>query len=153
MENGLRRLIEPSLFGSDPVALDMSNWLNSLLQAPSPQPGLSCVELELAIMPTLTLAYPDATRFPLLDFPLHLPVDLLGPSVLIQVLSINMLENKVIYNTARHVQSDAKTLFHEITPAKRYQFTVTTGCGLGTLQALGYVMILLFVHGISVFLD
>eukprot|EP00117_Sycon_ciliatum_P024342 scpid26232/ scgid20445/ MAP kinase-activating death domain protein; Differentially expressed in normal and neoplastic cells; Insulinoma glucagonoma clone 20; Rab3 GDP/GTP exchange factor len=99
MESGWRRLIDPSLVETDQVAADLINWIHGLLNAPTPQPGFTCVEIELAIMPTLTLAYPDPSRFPLVDFPLHLPVDLLGPDRLIEVLVIVMLENKVVFQS------------------------------------------------------
>ena len=95
MENGWRRLIDPFLVDSDPCAAALHVWIKGLLSAPTPQPGKTCIELELAIMPTLTLAYPDTSRFPLVDFPLHLPVDLLGPKTLIEVLTIVLLEQKV----------------------------------------------------------
>lgn len=49
----------------------------------------------MSILPTITLAYPDHTRFALLDFPLHLPLDLLGPELMARVLSIVLLEQKV----------------------------------------------------------
>jgi len=43
------------------------------------------------------LALPDQTRFSLVDFPLHLPLDLLGVEKCIQVLECIILEHKVCY--------------------------------------------------------
>lgn len=43
----------------------------------------------------LVFAMPDHTRFSLVDFPLHLPLELLGVDTCLRVLSLIMLENKV----------------------------------------------------------
>jgi len=40
-------------------------------------------------------ALPDHTRFSLVDFPLHLPLELLGVDTCLKVLSCIMLEHKV----------------------------------------------------------
>lgn len=45
--------------------------------------------------PPLAFALPDHTRFSLVDFPLHLPLELLGIDTCLYVLSIILLENKV----------------------------------------------------------
>nr|KAG5689468.1 hypothetical protein BaRGS_021015 [Batillaria attramentaria] len=44
----------------------------------------------------LLFALPDHTRFSLVDFPLHLPLELLGVDTCLRVLSAIMLEHKVI---------------------------------------------------------
>jgi len=43
----------------------------------------------------LVFALPDHTRFSLVDFPLHLPLELLGVDTCLKVLSCIMLEHKV----------------------------------------------------------
>jgi hypothetical protein len=43
----------------------------------------------------MLFALPDHTRFSLVDFPLHLPLELLGVDLCIRVLVLIMLENKV----------------------------------------------------------
>ena len=43
----------------------------------------------------LVFALPDHTRFSLIDFPLHLPLELLGVDVCLKVLCCIMLEHKV----------------------------------------------------------
>ena len=43
----------------------------------------------------LTFALPDPKRFELVDFPLHLPLELLGVDTCLKVLSAIMLEQKV----------------------------------------------------------
>jgi hypothetical protein len=43
----------------------------------------------------MLFALPDHTRFSLVDFPLHLPLELLGVDLCIRVLTLIMLENKV----------------------------------------------------------
>jgi hypothetical protein len=45
--------------------------------------------------PPMLFALPDHTRFSLVDFPLHLPLELLGVELCIRVLILIMLENKV----------------------------------------------------------
>ena len=43
----------------------------------------------------MLFALPDHTRFSLVDFPLHLPLELLGVDLGIRVLTLIMLESKV----------------------------------------------------------
>ena len=45
----------------------------------------------------LMLALPDHTRFSLVDFPLHLPLELLGVDACLHVLILILLESKVIH--------------------------------------------------------
>lgn len=55
--------------------------MNSILTAPVPVPGSTRIECELlssSIQDSLLFALPDHTRFSLVDFPLHLPLELLG---------------------------------------------------------------------------
>jgi hypothetical protein len=47
-------------------------------------------------MPTIEFALPDHTRFSLVDFPLHLPIELLGVDVVVKLLAATMLEHKVL---------------------------------------------------------
>ena len=47
------------------------------------------------LQPALVFALPDHTRFSLVDFPLHLPLELLGVEMCLKVLSLIMLEHKV----------------------------------------------------------
>ena len=49
-------------------------------------------------------ALPDHTRFSLVDFPLHLPFELLGVDVAIKVLTAVMLEFKVSNNFYRFLE-------------------------------------------------
>lgn len=51
------------------------------------------------ILPTFEFALPDHTRFSFVDFPLHLPLELLGIDTAMKVMAAVMLESKVeIYN-------------------------------------------------------
>ena len=43
----------------------------------------------------VVFALPDHTRFSLVDFPLHLPLELLGVDLCMKVLTLIMLEHKV----------------------------------------------------------
>ncbi len=55
-----------------------------------------CIQIEtLPNEPPMLFALPDHTRFSLVDFPLHLPLELLGVDLCIRVLTLIMLENKV----------------------------------------------------------
>jgi hypothetical protein len=47
----------------------------------------------------MLFALPDHTRFSLVDFPLHLPLELLGVDLCIRVLTLIMLENKVVFQS------------------------------------------------------
>lgn len=63
---------------------EIEKWILRLLSAPVPVPGKTRVELEV-LSPTahapLVFALPDHTRFTLVDFPLHLPLELLGKQI------------------------------------------------------------------------
>jgi len=51
--------------------------------------------LSPTLHPALIFALPDHTRFSLVDFPLHLPLELLGVDICLKVLTLILLENKV----------------------------------------------------------
>ncbi|XP_045489111.1 MAP kinase-activating death domain protein isoform X2 [Pieris rapae] len=78
---------------------EIETWILRLLSAPVPVPGKTRVELEV-LSPTahapLVFALPDHTRFTLVDFPLHLPLELLGVDTCLKVLTLIILENKVV---------------------------------------------------------
>ncbi|XP_041471516.1 MAP kinase-activating death domain protein-like isoform X4 [Lytechinus variegatus] len=75
----------------------IETWMLRLLSAPVPVPGKTRVEIEiLESQPSLVFALPDHTRFSLADFPLHLPLELLGVDTCLSVLTLIMLENKVV---------------------------------------------------------
>ncbi|XP_061378806.1 MAP kinase-activating death domain protein isoform X3 [Danaus plexippus] len=78
---------------------EIETWILRLLSAPVPVPGKTRLELEV-LSPTahapLVFALPDHTRFTLVDFPLHLPLELLGVDTCLRVLTLIMLENKVV---------------------------------------------------------
>ena len=59
---------------------DIENWINRLLEAPTPKEMEACVELEVFPQNSLvlTFALPDKNRLSMCDFPLHLPLELLG---------------------------------------------------------------------------
>ncbi|XP_030845012.1 MAP kinase-activating death domain protein isoform X3 [Strongylocentrotus purpuratus] len=75
----------------------IETWMLRLLSAPVPVPGKTRVEIEiLESQPALVFALPDHTRFSLADFPLHLPLELLGVDTCLSVITLIMLENKVV---------------------------------------------------------
>jgi len=78
---------------------EINSWVMKLLQCPVPTAGKNKVTLEL-LPPSLQtpsiIAIPDSTRLSLLDFPLHLPLELLGIDLCLEVLTAILLENKVV---------------------------------------------------------
>ena len=77
---------------------DIEDWILRLLKVPLPIAGEVRIEVELLprhIQPPLTFALPEKSRFSLLDFPLHLPLELLGVDTCLKVLTCILLENKV----------------------------------------------------------
>ncbi|XP_068225676.1 MAP kinase-activating death domain protein-like isoform X1 [Palaemon carinicauda] len=78
---------------------EIETWILRLLSAPVCVPGKTRVELELLpkeLHSPLTFALPDHTRFSLIDFPLHLPLELLGVDSCLTVLELIMMEQKVV---------------------------------------------------------
>ncbi|XP_070200468.1 MAP kinase-activating death domain protein-like isoform X4 [Littorina saxatilis] len=78
---------------------EIETWILRLLSAPVPVPGKTRVEVNVLpkdLQAPLLFALPDSTRFGLVDFPLHLPLELLGVDTCLKVLSAIMLEHKVI---------------------------------------------------------
>lgn len=78
---------------------EIESWIYRLLHSPVPVPGQKRVDVEILprdLQPALTFALPDIARFSLVDFPLHLPLELLGVEPCLQVLSCILLEHKVV---------------------------------------------------------
>ncbi|XP_073460484.1 MAP kinase-activating death domain protein isoform X13 [Aquarana catesbeiana] len=78
---------------------EIEAWIYRLLRSPTPVQGQKRVDVEvlpLELQPPLTFALPDPSRFSLVDFPLHLPLELLGVDACLQVLSCILLEHKVV---------------------------------------------------------
>ncbi|XP_062973590.1 MAP kinase-activating death domain protein isoform X9 [Elgaria multicarinata webbii] len=78
---------------------EIEAWIYRLLRSPVPVAGQKRVDVEvlpLEMQPALTFALPDPSRFSLVDFPLHLPLELLGVDACLQVLSCILLEHKVV---------------------------------------------------------
>ena len=78
---------------------DIETWILRLLSAPVPIPGKTRIEVEIlprSLQPPVIFALPDHTRFSIVDFPLHLPLELLGVETCIKVLTLILLEHKVI---------------------------------------------------------
>ncbi|XP_068947705.1 MAP kinase-activating death domain protein isoform X26 [Petaurus breviceps papuanus] len=78
---------------------EIEAWIYRLLRSPVPISGQKRVDIEVLpqeLQPALTFALPDPSRFSLVDFPLHLPLELLGVDACLQVLSCILLEHKVV---------------------------------------------------------
>ena len=86
---------------------DIEDWITRLLKVPLSVAGDNRIEVELLprhIQPPLTFALPEKSRFSLLDFPLHLPLELLGVDTCLKVLTCILLENKVcLANLVFHI--------------------------------------------------
>ncbi|XP_041131910.1 MAP kinase-activating death domain protein-like isoform X3 [Polyodon spathula] len=78
---------------------EIESWVYRLLRSPVPLAGQKRVDVEVLpseLQPALTFALPDPSRFSLVDFPLHLPLELLGVDACLQVLCCILLEHKVV---------------------------------------------------------
>ncbi|XP_042273813.1 MAP kinase-activating death domain protein isoform X7 [Thunnus maccoyii] len=78
---------------------EIESWVYRLLRSPVPVAGQRRVDVEMLpheLKRPLTFALPDNSRFSMVDFPLHLPLELLGVDACLQVLSCVLLEHKVI---------------------------------------------------------
>ncbi|KAM5248799.1 MAP kinase-activating death domain protein isoform 10-T10 [Ctenodactylus gundi] len=78
---------------------EIEAWIYRLLRSPVPVSGQKRVDVEVLpqeLQPPLTFALPDPSRFTLVDFPLHLPLELLGVDACLQVLTCVLLEHKVV---------------------------------------------------------
>ncbi|XP_067351783.1 MAP kinase-activating death domain protein isoform X20 [Channa argus] len=78
---------------------EIESWVYRLLRSPVPVAGQRRVDVEVLpheLTRPLTFALPDNSRFSMVDFPLHLPLELLGVDACLQVLSCVLLEHKVI---------------------------------------------------------
>lgn len=67
---------------------DIESWISRLLQAPIPLESESRLEMELFPSCVLTFALPDKDRFSMCDFPLHLPLELLGVNKCLKVIRV-----------------------------------------------------------------
>ena len=77
---------------------EIESWVYRLLRSPVPVAGMRRVDVEVLphdMQPALTFALPDSSRFSMVDFPLHLPLELLGVDACLMVLSCILLEHKV----------------------------------------------------------
>ncbi|XP_048040500.1 MAP kinase-activating death domain protein isoform X25 [Megalobrama amblycephala] len=78
---------------------EIESWIYRLLHSPVPVAGQRRVDVEVLphdLQPALTFALPDPSRFSIVDFPLHLPLELLGVDACLQVLACILLEHKVV---------------------------------------------------------
>ncbi|GAB1600655.1 MAP kinase-activating death domain protein-like isoform X7 [Argonauta hians] len=79
---------------------EIETWILRLLSAPVPVPAKTRVEVQVLpkemMSSTLLFALPDHTRFSLIDFPLHLPLELLGVETCLRVLTLILLEHKIV---------------------------------------------------------
>ncbi|XP_010220598.1 PREDICTED: MAP kinase-activating death domain protein-like isoform X4 [Tinamus guttatus] len=78
---------------------EIEAWIYRLLRSPMPVAGPKRVGVggpPHELQPALTFALPDPSRFTLVDFPLHLPLELLGVDACLQVLTCILLEHKVV---------------------------------------------------------
>ncbi|XP_059787538.1 MAP kinase-activating death domain protein isoform X18 [Balaenoptera ricei] len=78
---------------------EIEAWIYRLLRSPVPVSGQKRVDVEVLpqeLQQALTFALPEPSRFTLVDFPLHLPLELLGVDACLQVLTCILLEHKVV---------------------------------------------------------
>lgn len=92
--------IEESLMSTNHLndVSEIEAWILRFLSLPVPVPEKTKIEVEVMsplLKQPLLFALPDHTRFSLIDFPLHLPLELLGVETCLQVLTCILLEHKV----------------------------------------------------------
>uniref|UniRef100_A0A182MA49 MAP kinase-activating death domain protein n=1 Tax=Anopheles culicifacies TaxID=139723 RepID=A0A182MA49_9DIPT len=107
---------------------EIETWILRLLSAPVPVPGSTRVEVDVlsaALYQPLVFALPDHTRFTLVDFPLHLPLELLGVDTCLRVLTLILLEHKVIIQSRNYnaLSMSVMAFVHLIYPLE-YMFPV-----------------------------
>ncbi|XP_035783817.1 MAP kinase-activating death domain protein-like isoform X2 [Anopheles albimanus] len=107
---------------------EIETWILRLLSAPVPVPGSTRLELDVlssALYQPLVFALPDHTRFTLVDFPLHLPLELLGVETCLKVLTLILLEHKVIIQSRDYnaLSMSVMAFVHLIYPLE-YMFPV-----------------------------
>ncbi|VDM59907.1 unnamed protein product [Angiostrongylus costaricensis] len=107
---------------------EIETWILMLLSSPVPVPGKTKVQLEVMpadISPIFEFALPDHTRFSLVDFPIHLPFELLGVDAAVRVLAAIMLEFKVVIQSRNYnaVSMCVLSLVHLLYPLE-YMFPV-----------------------------
>lgn len=85
----------------DKVIEEIEDWISRFLKSPTPIPGQTRVEIELLDKhhSPIVLALPNSSRFTLTDFPVHLPVELLGVETFIRVFTCMLLQHKVSLNS------------------------------------------------------
>uniref|UniRef100_A0A1I7U7I0 MAP kinase-activating death domain protein n=1 Tax=Caenorhabditis tropicalis TaxID=1561998 RepID=A0A1I7U7I0_9PELO len=84
---------------------EIETWILMLLSSPVPVPGKTKVQLEvmpLDISHVFEFALPDHTRFTLIDFPLHIPFEILGIDMALRVLTAAMLEFKIVIQSRNY---------------------------------------------------
>ena len=77
---------------------EVETWIQRLLLAQAPVSGPTRVEVHLHSPSTnlpLIFAAPESNQFPLIDFPIHIPLELLGEEARLNVLTCISLEHKV----------------------------------------------------------
>ncbi|KAL3313446.1 hypothetical protein Ciccas_007952 [Cichlidogyrus casuarinus] len=71
-------------------------WILRLISVPAPVPGLTSICVGTRPGEETLFALPDKSRLSLVDFSLHLPMELLGVEKCFQVLTCLLLEQKVL---------------------------------------------------------
>ncbi|OAF71711.1 Connecdenn 2 [Intoshia linei] len=84
------------------ILMDIELWIINLLNTHSPIPNVSKIQMDLlpqSIGNTLVFASPDITRFELIDFPFHIPFELIGVEKCITILKLILFEQKIIFKS------------------------------------------------------
>ncbi|UMM38753.1 hypothetical protein L5515_016107 [Caenorhabditis briggsae] len=111
---GLKDIVWAILTGhyNDPIVpevmkemKEVETWILMLLSSPVPVPGKTKVQIEVMPMDLSQIfefALPDHTRFTLIDFPLHIPFEILGIDLALRVLTAAMLEFKIVIQSRNY---------------------------------------------------
>ncbi|KAL5113019.1 MAP kinase-activating death domain protein [Taenia crassiceps] len=107
---------------------EIDTWILRLLSLPAPLAGKTAVHVYLQpSTPThpLIFALPDENRFSLVDYSLHLPLQLLGVEKFLKVFFALLLEQKVVLESSHHDRLTTCVLaFTALCYPLQYLFTV-----------------------------
>lgn len=104
---------------------EIESWVYRLLRSPVPVAGQRRVDVEVLpheLKRPLTFALPDNSRFSMVDFPLHLPLELLGVDACLQVLSCVLLEHKVRTRPAVSSRCKPSLISYRLGPVSLFFF-------------------------------
>uniref|UniRef100_A0A5K3EQ57 UDENN domain-containing protein n=1 Tax=Mesocestoides corti TaxID=53468 RepID=A0A5K3EQ57_MESCO len=107
---------------------EIDTWILRLLSIPAPVFGRTAIHAYLQppdLAKPIIFALPDKHRFSLVDYPLHLPLSLLGIEKFIKVFFSLLLEQKIVLESSHHERLTTCVMsFTALCYPLQYLFTV-----------------------------